>query len=185
MPSARGLGEPLTARLKPEVGAQFVGVLMGKNEDLCLLTSDAGYGFLTTLTNLYVKSRSGKSIIKVPKGAQVMEPLWVTDKESQYLAAITSEGRLLVFPVAELPELPKGKGNKIIQIPLARLANRQEYCVALALLNENSALILYSGKRQLTLKTSDLTNFQGERGCRGNKLPQGFHKVDSVSVFKM
>ncbi|AKQ33182.1 DNA topoisomerase IV subunit A [Candidatus Coxiella mudrowiae] len=182
LPSARGLGEPLTVRLKPEAGAQFVAVLMGKNKDLFLLTSDAGYGFLTTLANLYVKSRSGKSVIKVPKGAQVMEPLWVTDKESQYLAAITSEGRLLVFPISELPELPKGKGNKIIQIPPARLVNREEYCVALALLNENSTLILYSGKRQLTLRTSDLTNFQGERGCRGNKLPRGFHKVDSVSV---
>ncbi|WP_080592764.1 DNA topoisomerase IV subunit A [Coxiella burnetii] len=182
LPSARGLGDPLTSRLKPASGAHFVGVLMGADDDLFLLASDAGYGFLTSLVNLHVKNRSGKAVIKLPKGAQVMLPQRVHDKETQYLAAITSEGRLLLFPIAELPELPKGKGNKIIQIAPARVANREEYCVALAVLHEKSSLTLYSGKRRFTLKPDDLAQFQGERGRRGNKLPRGFRKVDNVAV---
>lgn len=182
LPSARGLGDPLTSRLKSAPGANFVGVLMGPDDALCLLASDAGYGFLTPLLNLHVKNRSGKTVIKLPKGAQVMPPQWVHDKESQYLAAITSEGRLLIFSVGKLPELAKGKGNKIIQIPPARMANRREYCVALAILNKYSTLTVYSGKRQFTLKPEDLVHFQGERGRRGNKLPRGFSKVDNVAV---
>ena len=182
LPSARGLGNPLTSRLKLIPDAHFTSVLMGKGEDLILLASDAGYGFLTPLINLHAKSRSGKVIIKLPKGAKVMPPQWVKEKESQYLVAITSEGRLLVFPVEKLPELPKGNGNKIIQIPLARVANREEYCVALVVINANSTLTIYSGKRQFTLKSSDLAQFQGERGQRGNKLPRGFCKVHNAVV---
>ena len=182
LPSARGFGDPLTSRLKIIPGAHFVGVLMGRDEDLILLASDVGYGFLTPLINLHTKSRSGKVIIKSLKGAQVMPPQWVRKKESQYLAAITSEGRLLIFPAKELPELPKGSGNKIIQIPLARVTNREEYCVALVVLNENSTLTLYAGKRRFTLKASDLAQFQGERGRRGHKLPRGFCKVHHAIV---
>ena len=180
--SSARLGNPLTSRLKLTPGAHFTGVLMGRNEDLILLASDAGYGFLTPLINLHAKSRSGKAIIKLPKGAKVMPPQWVREKESQYLAAITSEGRLLVFPVKELPELPKGNGSKIIQIPLTRVANREEYCISLVVINTNSTLTLYSGKRQFTLKSSDLAQFQGERGRRGNKLPRGFCRVHNAVV---
>lgn len=184
LPSARSLGEPLTVRLKPKVGAQFVGVLMGKNEDLCLLASDAGYGFLTPLANLYVKSRRGKTIIKIPKGALLMRPMSVTNKECQYLATITSEGRLLVFPLTELPELLKGKGSKIIHIPFTRLKNREAYCVVLVLLSQTAGLIINSGKHQLTLTSHDLISFQRKRGHCGRKLPRGFHKVDSVDVIE-
>ncbi len=182
LPSARGLGEPLTSRLKPQPGSSFVGVLMGDDEQIVLLASDAGYGFLTPLKNLYVKSRSGKTLIRLPKGARVLPPQTVLDKESQYIAAITSEGRLLMFPIAELPELPKGKGNKIIQISPARVANREEFCAAVAVLNENSTLTIHSGKHEWALKPSDLSNFQGERGRRGNKLPRGIRSVDRVTV---
>lgn len=182
LPSARGLGEPLTSRLRPVPGSIFVGMLMGAADQLCLLASDAGYGFLTSLKNLYVKSRSGKVMIKPPKGSSILTPQLVMDKESQYVAVVTTGGRLLCFPIAELPELPQGKGNKIISIPSERVASRQEYCVGVAVLNENSTLTLYSGKRHLTLKPNDLANFQGQRGRRGNKLPRGFQKVDRIAV---
>ena len=182
LPSARGLGEPLTGRLKPAPGSTFVGVLMGDEAQYCLLASDAGYGFITPLKNLYVKARSGKAMLRVPKGSCALTPVLVRDKESQYLAAITNEGRLLLFPLAQVPELSRGKGNKIISIPSARVVDREEYCVAIVVLDETSHLTLYSGKRHLTLKPRDLVNFQGERGRRGNKLPRGFRKVDAAAV---
>ena len=182
LPSARGQGEPLTSRLKPEAGSSFVAVLMGNDDEDYLMASDAGYGFITPLKNLHCKNKSGKSFLKLPKGAEVFLPQHVQDYESQYIVVITNEGRLLLFPVADLPKLPRGKGNKIISIPSARVSNREEYCVATALLFEKSNLTLYSGKRHLTLKWKDLANFQGERGRRGNKLPRGFRKVDSVAV---
>lgn len=184
LPSARGQGEPITSRLKPEAGAHFVATLMGGDDDRYLIASDSGYGFVTTLQNLYCKNKSGKSFLKLPKGSQTLPPVKIEDIESQYAAIITNEGRLLLFPVADLPELPRGKGNKMISIPSARVSAREEFCVAIAILSENSSLTLHSGKRHITLKSSDLANFQGERGRRGNKLPRGFRNVDQVVVNK-
>ncbi len=182
LPSARGLGEPLTGRLKSTPGASFVSVMIGSDSDLYLLASDAGYGFLTELKNLQVKSRSGKAVIKCPSGSHALMPIRVTDKDNQRIAAITNEGRLLIFAVAELPQLVKGKGNKIIKIAADRVTNREEYCVAIVLLNANSSVAIYSGKRKIVLKSKDLSNFEGERGLRGQKLPRGLRKIDHVEV---
>ena len=184
LPSARGQGEPLTSRLKSPSGSSFPGLMMGADDAYYVLASDAGYGFITQLSHLYCKGRSGKAVLKLPAGATVLPPVIITDIESQYLAAITNEGRLLVFPVAELPELVRGKGNKIIGLPSARVKAREEFCVALAVLNEKSSLTLHSGKRHFTIKHKELINFHGERGRRGQKLPQGFRRVESVVVDK-
>lgn len=184
LPSARSQGEPLTSRLKPEAGNYFVATLIGDDDDLYLIASDAGYGFVTPLKNLHSKNKAGKSFLKLPKGARALPPQMITDIESQFLATITNEGRLLLFPITELPELPRGKGNKMISIPSAKAATREEYCVTAVILNENSSLTLQSGKRHFTLKPKDLEHFHGERGRRGNKLPRGFRKVDNVVVDK-
>lgn len=184
LPSARGQGEPLTSRLKPDDGAHFVSVILGDEKQKVLLATDAGYGFITELSNLITKNRNGKQILKLSKNARVLPAHLIQSIEDQYLAVVTNEGRLLVFPIADLPELPRGKGNKTIQIPSKKAGNHEEYCVDIALLNEKSPLILQSGKRQLILKSSDLANFHGERGNRGNKLPRGFGKVDFLSVEK-
>jgi topoisomerase IV subunit A len=181
LPSARGQGEPLTGRLKPEPGATFEALLTGEMNQLYLIASDAGYGFITELENLVSKNRAGKSLLSLPKGAKVLTPLLVSDPETQYLAAISNEGRMLLFPLADLPKLPRGKGNKIMSIPSSRVANREEFLVALTLLNEGDSLTLVSGKRHLTIKTGDLAYYQGERGRRGNMLPRGFRKIDSAS----
>ncbi len=182
LPSARSLGEPLTSRLKPQPGSEFVAVLMGDANQPYLIASDAGYGFITTLENLFTKNRSGKALLTLPKGAKVMVPQKIDDTESQFVAVITNEGRLLLFPIAELPQLPRGKGNKLINIPSARVASREEFCIAMVVLSENNHLMIHSGKRHFTLKPQELANFHGERGRRGNKLPRGLRKVDSVEV---
>ncbi len=182
LPSARGQGEPLTKYLQPAPGASFVAVITSEPETEFVLASDFGYGFIIKIEDLYSKTRTGKAVLKLPEGAKVLVSNEITDKNSQYLAAVTNEGRLLLFPVAELPELARGKGNKIIQIPSNRAAQRQEFCVAIAVLHESSRLILYSGERSLTLTPKDLANFQGERGQRGNMLPRGFRHVDRCTV---
>lgn len=182
LPSARGQGEPLSSRLKPEPGSEFVGLAMGDATSLYVVASDAGYGFVTELDNAYTKNRNGKALLKVPKGGRALPLRAVSDVERQYIAAVTTEGRLLVFPLADLPALAKGKGNKIIQIPPARVAAREEYCVDIAILNKDSELVVYSGKRHLVLKPKDLANFHGERGRRGNKLPRGFQRVSKITV---
>jgi topoisomerase-4 subunit A len=153
---------------------------MGKPKDLILLASDAGYGFVTEFENFYSKNKAGKALLRCPKGALVLRPQWVQNFDEQYLAAATTEGRMLLFPLALLPQLPKGKGNKIIGIPSARVAAREEYCTAIALIDEGAPLTLYSGKRHITIKWKDLAHYQGERGRRGMKLPRGFRKVDSM-----
>lgn len=182
LPSARGLGEPLTSRLKPPAEAHFIGLIAGDDEQYVLFASDAGYGFITQLKYLECKNRSGKAVLKCPKGSLALAPKIITDIQSQYVAALTTENRLLLFPLADLPQLERGKGNKIIHIPTANVAKREEYCLAIVVLSENNQLILHAGKRQLTLKPNELVNFQGERGRRGDKLPRGVGKIDRIEI---
>ena len=182
LPSARSHGEPLSSRLVFSPGSDVVGMLVGKPEDRCVLASDAGYGFITTLENLITKNKNGKAALKCPEGSRALAPIPVSDIETQFIAALTNLGHLLVFPLAELPELPRGKGNKIIQIPKSAVVAREEFCVAIAVLFETSSLTLNAGQRQLVLKPKDLANFHGERGRRGNLLARGFRGTTEMVV---
>ena len=182
LPSARGQGEPLTGRFNPPSGAMFVSTLGGDPNQWYLMVSDAGYGFRVQLKELVTKNKAGKALLSLPQGASVMRPVPVTNPTTDRLVAITNEGRMLVFPVSELPALARGKGNKIISIPSKRVVAREEFVMAVASVPEGGRLIAYSGKRYIALKSGDLDQYQGERGRRGNKLPRGFQKVDAVEV---
>ncbi len=182
LPSARGQGEPLTGRVTPPDAAGFVGVLTGQGSDLYLLASDAGYGFVTRLENMYAKNKSGKALLKLPKGAQVLQACAINDIASDRIVAVTTEGRMLVISLQELPEMARGKGNKIIGIPPARVANREEYVVGVAVVSAGDSLTIYSGKRHLTLKSKDIEHYEGERGRRGSKLPRGFQRVENITT---
>ncbi len=182
LPSARGQGEPLTGRLSPPPGAEFVSVLLPEDQQLYLLASDAGYGFVVQGADLQSRNKNGKALLSLPEGGRVLAPLAVSSLDSDQVVAISNEGRLLVFPLKDLPQLSKGKGNKILSIPSARVKSREEFVVGLAILPEGASLVLTAGKRTLTLKPSDLEHYRGERGRRGNKLPRGFQKVDAVQV---
>ena len=181
LPSARGQGEPLTGRVKSQAG-RFDRVVMGNDEQHVLLASDAGYGFVAKLSTLQSKNKSGKAVLNVPAGGRVLSISNVTDLQKNTIAAVTNDGRLLVFPVSELPILAKGKGNKIIGISTAKYKSKEESVVDVAILAEKSVLTLFSGKRKLHLKANDLKHYIGERGRRGSKLPQGFRHVSEVVV---
>lgn len=182
LPSARGQGEPLTGRLTPPPGASFECVMLPDDEALYVIASDAGYGFVVRGEDLQVKNKAGKALLSLPSGARVVAPRPLKNRDQDWLAAVTTEGRLLVFPVRDLPQLGKGKGNKIIGIPGDRVASREEYLTDLAVLPEGSTLVLQAGKRTLSLKNDDLEHYKGERGRRGNKLPRGFQRVDGLLV---
>ena len=181
LPSARGQGEPLTGRLTPPPGASFECVLLPDDEALYVIASDAGYGFVVKGEDLQAKNKAGKALLSLPAGARVVAPRPLASREDDWLAAVTTEGRLLVFPVRDLPQLGKGKGNKIIGIPGERVASR-EYLVDLAVLPAGATLVLQAGKRTLSLKAEDLEHYKGERGRRGNKLPRGFQRVEGLLV---
>ena len=182
--SARGQGEPLSGRLNPPPDAAFVTVLMGAPERLLLLASDAGYGFVGKLAELYTKNRNGKALLTLPAGAQPLAPEPIDDIDTDLLVAVSNEGRMLVFAVKQLPLLARGKGNKIIQIPPSRVALREEFVAELAVLPADSHLIIHAGKRHLTLKPGNIEQFRGERGRRGRKLPRGFRNVDRLEVVR-
>lgn len=182
LPSARGQGEPLSGRINPPSGATFEGALMGADNQRVLLATDAGYGFVAKLEDMASKNKAGKTLLTLPEGSLVLPPQLLHDPDNALLAAVSNDGRLLAFPVAELPELARGKGNKIMNIPSARVQTREEFVVAVCVLNKNQILTLYSGKRHISLKMADLEHYKGERGRRGNKLPRGFQKVDKVEV---
>jgi len=182
LPSARGQGEPISGRVNPIAGATFEVVLMDKDEQLLLMSSDAGYGFVAKVGDLHSRNKAGKAVIKLPSGAKLLSPQSVADYEHDRVAAVTNEGRLLLFPIKDLPQMGRGKGNKIISIPTARVAMREEYVTAITVITREQNLTLYSGKRHITLKKADLDHYQGERGRRGNKLPRGFQRVDSIAA---
>ena len=181
LPSARGQGEPATGRLSPPSGAQFCAILMAADEQKILLGSDAGYGFVTQVGSLYTKNRAGKAVVSIPSGGRVFTPKLIDDADS-WVAAVSNEGRMLVFAVADLPELSRGKGNKIINIPASRLATREEYVIDYAIIGRDESLVVHSGKRYLVMKPKDLEHYRGERGRRGHKLPRGFQKVDRLAL---
>ncbi|NVN62981.1 DNA topoisomerase IV subunit A [Pseudomonas putida] len=182
LPSARGQGEPLTGRLTPPPGATFECVLLPDDDALYVVASDAGYGFVVKGEDLQAKNKAGKGLLSLPNGAKVMTPRPVADREQDWLAAVTTEGRLLVFKVSDLPQLGKGKGNKIIGVPGDRVASREEFVTDLAVIPEGVTLVLQAGKRTLSLKADDLEHYKGERGRRGSKLPRGFQRVDGLQV---
>ena len=182
LPSARGQGEPLTGRLNPIAGSVFMDTLMAPDDQQYLFASDAGYGFVGKFVDTITRTKNGKALLSLPSGAKVLPACEVHDYRHQYCVSVSNEGRMLVFPISDLPELSKGKGNKIIGIPAAKLKLREEFMVSVAVVSIEQSLLVYSGKRYLRLKPSDLEHYRGERGRRGNKLPRGFQKVDSLVV---
>ena len=173
LPSARGYGEPLSGRLDPPDGAKFAGVMIGEAEDLWLLATDAGYGFTARLKDLISDRRAGKVVLNVPENAHVLAPTPVPSPES-LVAAVSSEGKLLAFPVGEVPELPRGKGNKLYDIPSKKAAARQELMSAVAVVPPEASLILWSGEQHKTLEWRDLKDYVGERAQRGTVLKRGW-----------
>lgn len=182
LPSARGQGEPVSGRVNPPSGATFEGVLIGENSVDVLLTSDAGYGFVAKIGDLVSKNKAGKAVLKLPKGSGVLSAITVANYDNDYIVSVTNEGRMLMFPLTDLPRLARGKGNKLISIPSARVADRIEFVVAIAVLTDKDTLTVHAGRRHHNLKPADLEHYQGERGRRGNKLPRGFQNVDRIEV---
>ncbi len=182
LPSARGQGEPLTGRLSPPDGALFAGVMAGGDDDLWLLATDAGYGFVARLGDLFTRNKAGKAVLTVSKGASVLAPAPVADAKQGQAVAVTSEGHMLVFPVSELPQLARGKGVKVIGIPAAKAKSGEERVSAVAVVPDGMSLKIYAGQRHTVLKSRDLEHYAAERGRRGLKLPQGFRRVDRLEL---
>ena len=182
LPSARGQGEPVSGKVNLPSGATFEGVVIGDDDRDVLLASDAGYGFVAKLGDLISKNKSGKAILRLPKGSVLLPAVMIQNYDSDRIVSVTNEGRMLMFPLSQLPRLAKGKGNKIINIPSARVAERIEFVVAMTTVTAEDTLTVYAGRRHHNLKPADLQHYQGERGRRGNKLPRGFQNVDRIEV---
>ena len=182
LPSARSQGEPLTGKLTLPAGATIEQVIMEPEKQELLMASDAGYGFICKFEDLIARNKAGKALISLPENAKVLKPEKLSESAS-LLVSLTSAGRMLIFPVRDLPSLSKGKGNKIISIPAANAKARSELLVKLFLISEQASLEFHSGKRKITLKPEDLQKFRAERGRKGSQLPRGLHSnVDIVVV---
>ncbi|ABQ57180.1 TPA: DNA topoisomerase IV subunit A [Legionella pneumophila] len=182
LPSARGQGEPLTGKLNPAEGVLFEAIVGGEPEQKVLLATDSGYGFIAKIEDLYVKNRNGKACIKLSENSHILPPRLIPNREQLFVACATNVGRLLIFSLEELPELSRGKGNKLISIPVAKAVSREEYIVDMQVLTTNDSLTVHAGKRHFTLKGEDLTHYKGERGRRGNRLPRGLQNVSQLHV---
>ncbi|MFC3031967.1 DNA topoisomerase IV subunit A [Pseudoalteromonas fenneropenaei] len=182
LPSARSQGEPMTGRFNLAPGCNFEHVLMGEEQQHFLMATDGGYGFIAEFNDLVSKNKSGKALVSIPSGAQLMAPIVINDISTDLCMAISNEGRMLLFPLRDLPKLGKGKGNKIISIPSAKVQAREEFVKVLAVVPEGASVTLHAGKRKLTLKPADLEHYYGERGRRGNKLPRGLQRVDEYQI---
>ena len=182
LPSARGQGEPLSGRFKPPDGAEFCGAMIGDPSSKWLLASDAGYGFIATLEDLVSRNKAGKAILRVPAGGRAIVPAPVPPDKECLIAAVSSIGRLLLFEMDDLPELAKGKGNKIINIPTKKYQAGEERLVAATVVAEESDLLVHTAARTMTLKWDDLDDYYGERALRGRFLAKGWRKVIRLST---
>jgi topoisomerase IV subunit A len=182
LPSARGNGEPLSGRLNPPDGAKFAGVIMGEPEDLWLLASDAGYGFTVRLKELITDRRAGKTVLNVPENSHMLPPAFVPAADALVLV-INSEGKMLGFKVSDVPEMPKGKGNKLFDIPSKKAAAREEVLTAVAVVPPQGTLVLWAGEKQKTFTWGELKEFKGERAQRGAVLPRGWRQIDRAEGF--
>lgn len=182
LPSARSQGEPLTGRFSVVAGENFEHAIMAEDDSKFLMASDAGYGFVGTFSDMISKAKAGKAFLSLPKSAKAIRPTPVHNLNSDWCMAISNEGRLLLFPLKDLPSLGKGKGNKIISIPAARAQSREEYVKSLDIVPDGASVKVTAGKRSMTLSAKDQQHYQGERGRRGNKLPRGLQRVDAVEV---
>jgi topoisomerase-4 subunit A len=182
LPGARGQGEPLSGRLDPPDGASFPAVMLGEPEDRWLLACDGGPGFVTRLESLFARNRSGKAVFNLPANARMLPASPVPAGEGALVCAVNSEGRLLAFPVTELPEMEKGRGNLLFGIPGKKAKARDELMIAVAVVAEGGKLAVHCGDRKMTLSWKDLEHYRGERGQRGAVLPRGWRKVDRLDV---
>jgi topoisomerase-4 subunit A len=182
LPTARGQGEPLSGRLKPADGARFVGVMVGEPDQLYLLASDSGYGFVARLGDLVTRNKAGKAVLSVPAGCGVLPPVPVRSLEDDWIVAVTTEGYMLVIPLSDLPQMVRGKGNKIINVPSAKLKARDEYVAIMVLVQDGEKLTVHAGRKHKTMKADEVDEFAGERGRRGRKLARGYQKVDRLEV---
>ncbi len=180
LPSARGQGEPLSGRFKPPDGAEFCGAMIGDEEQKYLLASDGGYGFIARLGDLVSRNKAGKAVLRVAASGRAVVPAAMPKDAESLIAAVSSIGRLLLFESEELPELAKGKGNKLINIPAGKYKCGEERLVAVAVIPEDGDLRVYCGKRTMTLRWKDSDDYYGERALRGRLLPQGWRKVDRL-----
>ncbi len=184
LPSARGQGEPLTGRFKPPQGARFIGVAMGGGDAQIVMASDAGFGFIGRLQDMVTKNKAGKAVLSVPSPGSALAPSMIDAErlDDSWVAAVTDQGRMLVFPLKDVPELARGKGNKLINVPTAAFKAGEEAMIAAVVVTSDEELVVHAGQRHLRLKHKDLSNYIGERARRGRKLPRGFQKVDRLSV---
>lgn len=181
LPSARSQGEPLTGKLNLPTGATIKYVVMASEQQELLMASDAGYGFICKFEDLIARNKAGKALISLPENAKVLKPKTLINSTA-LVVAITSAGRMLIFPAQDLPVLSKGKGNKIITIPAANAKDRSELLTKLLLISDQASLEFYSGKRKIVLKPEDLQKFRAERGRKGSTLPRGLHTNVEIMV---
>jgi topoisomerase-4 subunit A len=186
LPSARGLGEPLSGRLNPPDGAKFAGVMMGDPEGLWLLASDAGYGFTARLKDLITDRKAGKTVLNPPENALALAPAFVPSEKSLVCVSIVDadgeNGRLLAFPVSEVPEMPRGKGNKLFNIPTALAKERAEVVIGAVAVEPGGSLLIHTGERSMTLSWGDLKDYIGARAQRGAVLPRGWRRVTRLEA---
>jgi topoisomerase-4 subunit A len=182
LPSARGLGEPLTSRFNTPEGARFLYALAGESEQKIVLASTFGYGFVTATGNLHSRMKAGKAMISLPSGAEPVMPAAILSEDADTVVCVTSEGYLLAFPLDELPELSKGKGNKLINIPPKRLKAGEETMVGMVVKGGREEILVWAGQRYLRMSAKDLEHYLGERARRGRKLPRGFQRVTMIEL---
>ncbi len=185
LPSARSHGEPLSGRLQLENESPIEHLLMGEGDELFLMASDNGYGFITHLSEFLSKNRNGKAVLTLPASALPLPPLRLKNLQEEQLVALSSSGRMLIFPLTQLPLMARGKGNKIINLNPGRSGHEIETLKSVVILPPHATLRVHAGRRHLTLKNENLKDYFGNRGRRGQMLPRGLQKAEHLEVIEV
>jgi topoisomerase-4 subunit A len=172
----------LSSRFTIQAGERFLFTLSGSADCKIVLATSFGYGFVTELGNLHSRMKAGKAVLTVPSGATPVMPVAYDPKAGDTIVCATSDGYLLAFPLEDVPELSKGKGNKLINVPPKRLKAGEEFMVGLTVMAEKEEILVWAGQRYLRMGARDIEHFRGERAHRGHKLPRGFQRITRIEV---
>ena len=174
LPSARGLGEPLSSKLSPANGVGFKQIFIAEDDAEILAVSSKGYAFKTQAKQLDTNAKAGKAFLSLSEGAEALP--WHGVEDSTHVAILSSSGRLLVTDLSELPVLNKGKGNKLIQL------DASESILSITTLNLNEIIHVVAGQQQLKLKADDLQKYVAKRATKGQLLPRGYQKANKLFI---
>ena len=178
LPPGRGDGAPASSLVDVQEGAHIMYVVAGKPETSVIVASSGGYGFLSKISDMMSNRRAGREFMSIEEGEAPLEPFMFEPVERSYVSAVSAGGRMLLFPLAELKQMSKGRGVIVMGL------EKEERLVAVAVSDEPKLIIRGNSRgrdKEIEVADAKLWHYAGHRARMGRVLPDKL-KPSAVKV---